>query len=212
MEAQRLSRWSRDVRGGVFAGLKFLVARVTCFGNPLPWAKAAATWNPPGLMRSGGTTTAGCGGLLASPRDFREGNKIKWVQKKRKVIRSIRYFQALITWFFFPHHHRVPSAKGRGGYLVPGLNRWVMGKREVCVRLEGGERRRARGGEREIQGSGHLPRKITNILQERNPKTEIIVWKKSVSQTLEPEYRPRFFMCFFFSFFLNAGILLTFEH
>lgn len=31
------------MRGGVFAGLKFLVARVTHFGNPLPWAKAAAT-------------------------------------------------------------------------------------------------------------------------------------------------------------------------
>lgn len=27
----------------VFAGLKFLVARVTHFGNSLPWAKAAAT-------------------------------------------------------------------------------------------------------------------------------------------------------------------------
>lgn len=32
--------------------------------------------------------------------------------------------------------------------------------------------------------SGNLPSKITNILQERNPKTEVIGWKKSVSQTL----------------------------
>lgn len=77
--------------------------------------------------------------------------------------------------------------KGGGGCLVSGLNCWVMGRGEVCVCLEGGERRRVRGEEREIQGSGHLPRKITNILQKRNPKTEVIVWKKSVSQTLEPE-------------------------
>lgn len=65
------------MRGGVFTGLKFLVARVTCFGNPLPWAKAAATRNPPGLMLSRGTTTAGYGELLALPRDSRQGNKIK---------------------------------------------------------------------------------------------------------------------------------------
>lgn len=80
----------------------------------------------------------------------------------------------------------------------------------MCVCLEGGERRRVRGGEREIQGSGHLPRKIANILQKKNPKTEVIVWKKSVSQTLEPELGPSFFYVDFF--FLNAGILLTFEH
>lgn len=66
------------------------------------------------------------------------------------------------------------------------------------MRLEGGERRRVREEERKIQGSGHLPRKITNILQKRNPKSEVIVWKKSVSQTLEPEYRPSFLGLFFF--------------
>lgn len=64
-----------------------------------------------------------------------------------------------------------------------------------------GRRGGQEGGEREIQGSGRLPREITNILQKRNPKTEVIVWKKSVSQTLEPEYRPSFFMLVFFFFF-----------
>lgn len=146
-------------------------------------------------MLGGGTTAAGRGGLLALPQGLGQGNKTKWVQKKGKAIGSVGYFQDVISQFFSPHH--VPSAKRWGGCLSSGLNFWVMGRREVCVRLEGGERRRVRGGEREIQGSGHLPRKITNILQKRNPKSEVIVWKKSVSQTLEPEYRPSFLGLFF---------------
>lgn len=40
------------------------------------------------------------------------------------------------------------------------------------------------GREKVRMNSGNLPSKITNILQERNPKTEVIEWKKSVSQTL----------------------------
>lgn len=136
MEAQRLAHWSHDVRGGVFAGLKFLVARVTRFGNPLPWAKAAATWNPLGLMLSRDTSTAGCGWLLALPKAFRQGNKIKWVQRKRKEIGSVRYFQALITWFF--SHTITTSRQPKGGGLPrPGAEWLGDGKRRGVCRAGG---------------------------------------------------------------------------
>lgn len=37
--------------------------------------------------------------------------------------------------------------------------------------------------EKERMNSGNLPSKTTNILQETNPKTEVMGWKKFVSQT-----------------------------
>lgn len=96
---------------------------------------------------------------------------------------------------FFSHTISMSHQPKGGGLPHPGAESIGDGKpRGVCVPGVSG-RGGGRGGEkREIQGSGHLPRKITNILQKRNPKTEVIVWKKSVSQTLEPELRPSFFM------------------
>lgn len=49
------------------------------------------------------------------------------------------------------------------------------------------KRRRRKNNKRlksERMNSGNLLGKITNILQERNSKTEVIRWKKSVTQTV----------------------------
>lgn len=82
--------------------------------------------------------------------------------------------RSLILWGF------LPSVAGRGVTRY-GAEPMAGARRGAEV---GRRRRRDRQGEREIEGPGPLPRQITNILQKRNPKTEVIVWKKSVSQTL----------------------------
>lgn len=84
----------------------------------------------------------------------------------------------LLLFFFLPFS----ASQRAGGDLVPGLSPWLE-EGEVCAGW-GEEEEEGQGSRKRDTGPGHLPRQITSILQKRNPKTEVIVWKKSVSQTL----------------------------
>lgn len=163
-EARSLARWSCVVHAVGFAGLKFPDAVLEILH--------------PGESCGKGICPGCC---WVEGREQR--STMQHVQQERNKIRSIRYIQAYktcfcVVGFFLPFS----ASQWAGGDLVPGLSP-SLEEGEVYAGW-GKEEEEGQGRRKRDTGPGHLPRKITSILQKRNPKTEVIVWKKSVSQTL----------------------------